>query len=79
MGWIPGSGRSPRGENGNPLQYSCLKNPMDKGAWQAIVQSHKSQNHSHRKQTYGYQRGYQGGGEINQEFGINKYTLLYIK
>ena len=36
---IPGSGRSPRGENGNPLQYSCLKNPMDSGAWQAIVQS----------------------------------------
>ena len=41
MGWIPGSGRSPRGENGNPLQYSRLKNPMDKGAWQATVQSHK--------------------------------------
>ena len=34
---IPGSGRSPRGENGNPLQYSCLENSMDRGAWQAIV------------------------------------------
>ena len=31
-GWIPGSGRSPRGRNGNPLQYSCLKNPMDREA-----------------------------------------------
>ena len=31
---IPGSGRSPGGGNGNPLQYSCLKNPMDRGAWQ---------------------------------------------
>ena len=36
-GLIPGSGRSPRGENGNPLQYSCLEDPMDKGAWQAAV------------------------------------------
>ena len=30
---IPGLGRSPGGGNGNPLQYSCLKNPMDRGAW----------------------------------------------
>ena len=34
---IPGSGRSPAEGNGNPLQYSCLKNPMDGGAWQATV------------------------------------------
>ena len=34
---IPGSGRSPGEGNGNPLQYSCLKNPMDRGAWQAAV------------------------------------------
>ena len=33
---IPGSGRSPRGGNGNPLQYSCPGNPMDRGAWRAI-------------------------------------------
>ena len=33
LGSIPGSGRSPGEGNGNPLQYSCLKNPMDKGAW----------------------------------------------
>ena len=37
VGLIPGSGRSPGGENGNPLQYSCLGNPMDGGAWQAAV------------------------------------------
>ena len=36
-GLIPGSGRSPGGGNGNPLQYSCLENPMDRGAWQAAV------------------------------------------
>ena len=33
-GLIPGLGRSPGEENGNPLQYSCLENPMDRGAWQ---------------------------------------------
>ena len=33
VGLIPGLGRSPGGGNGNPLQYSCLKNPMDRGAW----------------------------------------------
>ena len=32
-GWIPGSGRSSGGGNGNSLQYSCLGNPMDRGAW----------------------------------------------
>ena len=36
-GSIPGSGRSPGGGHGNPLQYSCLKNPMDRGAWGATV------------------------------------------
>ena len=37
VGLIPGSGRSPGGGHGNPLQYSCLENPMDRGAWQATV------------------------------------------
>ena len=37
LGSIPGSGRSPGEGNGNPLQYSCLENPMDAGAWWAIV------------------------------------------
>ena len=37
LGWIPGSGRSPGKGNGNPLQYSCLENPMDGGAWWATV------------------------------------------
>ena len=35
--WIPGSGRSPGGGHGNPLQYSCLENPMDRGACRAAV------------------------------------------
>ena len=36
-GLIPGSGRSPGGENGNPLQYSCWANPTDRGAWQSAI------------------------------------------
>ena len=34
---IPGTGRSPEGGHGNPLQYSCLENLMDRGAWRATV------------------------------------------
>ena len=36
-GLIPGLGRSPGEKNGNPLQYSCLENPMDRGTWWATV------------------------------------------
>ena len=36
-GVMPGLGKSPGGGRGNPLQYSCLQNPMDRGAWWAIV------------------------------------------
>ena len=36
-GSVPGSGRSPGEKNGYPLQYSCLENPMDRGAWWAMV------------------------------------------
>ena len=37
MGSIPGLGRSPGGGHGNPLQHSCLENPMQRGAWQTAV------------------------------------------
>ena len=37
VGSIPGSGKSPGGGNGNPLQYSCLENPKDRGAWWVTV------------------------------------------
>ena len=39
LGLIPGLGRSPGEGNGNPLQYSCLENPMDRGSWQATYSS----------------------------------------
>ena len=37
VGSIPGSRRSPGEGNGNPLQYSCLENPLDRAAWQATI------------------------------------------
>ena len=37
LGLIPGLRRSPGGRHGNPLQYSCLENPMDRAAWRAII------------------------------------------
>ena len=45
-GLIPGSGRSPGEGNGNPLQYSCLENPIDRGAWQATVRGFARVGHS---------------------------------
>ena len=55
---IPGSGRSPGEDNGNPLQYSCLENPMHRGAWQAtVLGGHKrvghdlATEHAHTMQT----------------------------
>ena len=49
MGSLPGSGRSPGEGNGNPLQYSCLENPMERGAWQATAHGgHKRMRHDLR-------------------------------
>ena len=39
LGSVPGSGRSPGERHGNPLHYFCLENPMDRGAWRAMVHS----------------------------------------
>ena len=45
-GSIPGLGRSPGEGNGNPVQYSCLENPVNKGAWQATVHQLQTVGHS---------------------------------
>ena len=48
-GWIPGLGRSPGGGHGNPLQYSRLENPMDRGAWwPTVYRVTKSRTHLKR-------------------------------
>ena len=53
MGSIPGSGRSPGGGRGNPLQYFCLENPMDREAWRATVHGvAKSQTQLKRLNTH---------------------------
>ena len=44
-GLIPALGRSPGEANGNPLQYSCLGNPMDRGAWQVMVRVARVRHH----------------------------------
>ena len=55
LGPIPGWGRATREENGNPLQHSCLKNPMDRGDWQATVHGIvKSQDTIEWAYTYTY-------------------------
>ena len=54
-GSIPGSGRSPGGGNGNPLQYSCLENPRDRGAWQATVHGiAKSDTNEHTQTQFNF-------------------------
>ena len=57
QGSIPGSGRSPGGGHGNPLQYSCLQNPKDRGASQATVHSvAKGQTQLKQPSTHGRRR-----------------------
>ena len=57
-GWISGSGRFPGEGNGSPLQYFCLENPMDRGAWQATVhvvtKRHNSVTKQNKKHMYMY-------------------------
>ena len=49
VGSIPGLGRSPGGGYDNPLQYSCLENPMDRGDWQAVSGSQRVRHNRHNR------------------------------
>ena len=49
VGLIPGSGRCPGGGHGNPLQYSCLENPMGRGAWRALWGHEEPDTSTHEK------------------------------
>ena len=51
LGSIPGSGRSPGEGNGNPLQYSCLENPTDRGIWRATVHGGHKESHTTERLT----------------------------
>ena len=67
-GSIPGSGKSPGGGHGNPLQYSCLENPLDRGAWRApLHEVIKSQTRLKQLSTYTH----------NVQYGDYKLIILY--
>ena len=77
VGSILGPGRSPRGRNGNPLQDSCLENPMDRGAWpvkvQRIAKSHTTKRLS--THTYAYVHTGQGvvlGQQYSHHLGVGQ-------
>ena len=66
----PGSGRSPGGGHGNPLQYSCLENPMDRGVWWVTVpEVAKSQKQLKRLGTHPHMGHPAGVGELELEDG----------
>ena len=77
LGLSPGSGRSPGEGNGTPLQYSCLENPMDGGAWWAAVHGvAKSQT---RLSDFTFFLSYSGGtgqGSHNECFHLRKEKLM---
>ena len=56
VGSIPGSGRFPEGGSGNPLQYSCLENPMDRGAWRATIHKVAVSNRTEHARTHTHSR-----------------------
>ena len=70
-GSIPGSGRSPGEENGNPLQCSCLGNAMDRGAWWATV-------HGVTRVKHDLETNQQQNGQYNMFICYNDYTSIYI-
>ena len=67
MGSIPGLGRPHGGGHGNPFQYSCLENPMDRGAWQATF---------HRLQRVGHYSA-QHSIQIDRQIDIDMYVSLF--
>ena len=70
-GLIPGSGRSPGGGHGNPLQHSCLENPMDKGAWRATVQRVTKSDTFERRQSHNNHK--------KHKEKCNQYNVLFVR
>ena len=87
LGLIPGSGRCPGDVNGNPLQYSCLENPMDGGAWWATVHglwvrhnfATKHHHHHHHQARLSYDSNI-SSPQAQQDWSeppSSSFTLLY--
>ena len=70
---IPASGRSPGGGHGNPLQYSCLENPMDRGAWRADIHSVAESN-----MTEATQRTHNGVEQVPETVRFTKPEIFTI-
>ena len=68
MTLIPGSGRSPEVGNGNPVQYSCLENSMDRGAWKATI--HGATKSQTRQSTY--------TRDLKRIFFLSLYQIFYL-
>ena len=83
LGSIPGSGRSPGGRNGNLLQYSYLKNPIDRGSWQATVHRvTKSQTRLKQlsaNHAWIWYLGYRVIRRLKQETKLRRVWILHIK
>ena len=76
MGCIPGLGRSPRGGNGNQLRYSCLENPMDRGAWGAIVHG-VTKGQTQLKQFSMYACPTETGNDVDSQIFILNFGLQF--
>jgi len=76
-GLIPGSERSPGGGHGNPLQYSCLENPMDRGAWRATVHG-VSQSQTRLKQLSTHTWEWTPEGTVGEHVDVGEAKTINI-
>ena len=77
-GLLSGSGKSPEGGHGNPLQNSCLKNPMERGAWQAAVHRITESDTTGQLSTYTHARSPVSNSPKGTKFPLLEKAKIYI-
>ena len=77
MSSIPGLGRCPGGGNGNPLQYSCLGNPTERGAWQATAHGATKKSDTTQQLTM-WPQPYRANGQLQGEELVREAPLIAI-